>query len=191
MTQPHDATSFLMGGSVPSAKFDSVGVTVGGRITETPAVQQQRDFTTQELKVWEDGSPQMQLVVTIATDLRDPADPDDDGSRRLYIKGQLKQAVAAAVRKAGAKSLEIGGVLTVTYTGDGVPSRKGINPPKQYAAEYSPAAAGVLHTPDPTPAGMSGDGFTPPTAPALPAGLAGLSPEALQALAQLQAKQSA
>jgi hypothetical protein len=146
------AADFLMGGSVPSAKFPTLGATISGRITTEPTVEQQRDYTTGEPKFWDDGKPQMQMVVTLATTDRDPAVQDDDGTRRLYVKGQLKNAVAQAVRAAGARGLEVGGVLTVKYIRDGERKNPRFNAPKEYAAQYVPAAAAELHTPDPGPA---------------------------------------
>lgn len=143
------ADDFLLGGSVPSAKFPIVGTTVTGRITERPTVEQQRDYTTGELKFWDDGKPQMQLVVTIATDLRDPEVQDDDGTRRIYIKGQMKNAVAQAVRASGARGLEVGGVLAVTYSGDGEKKNAKFNAPKNFTAVYTAAAAAELNTPEP------------------------------------------
>ncbi|GEM_PF-4196668 len=165
-TQPQvpSADDFLMGGGVPSAKFPAIGATVTGRITERPTVEQQRDYTTGELKFWDDGKAQMQLVVTLATSERDPANPEDDGARRLYVKGQLKNAVAQAVRAAGARGLEDGGTLTVTYSHDGVAKNPRFNAPKNFTVQYVPAAIAELHTPEPghAPAPHPGYAAVPP-----------------------------
>lgn len=150
--QAPSADDFLMGGGgAPTAKFPTgaYGTTVGGRVTERPTVEQQRDIKTGDKKFWSDGNPMMQLVVTVQTDQRDPAIEDDDGRRRLFVKGQLKNAIADAVRLAGAKGLEVGGGLAVTYTHDGTASGPGMSPPKQYTASYTAAATAALHTPDP------------------------------------------
>jgi hypothetical protein len=144
--QTPDANAFLLGGGgAPSAAFPTPGTKVGGTITETPTVQQQRDLDGKP-KFWDDGNPQMHLVVTIQTEQRDPSNPDDDGKRRLFVKGQLKNAVADAVRAAGAPGLQVGGTLDVAYTHDGVPSQRGYSAPKQYKARYTPAAANFLHS---------------------------------------------
>lgn len=136
------ADQFLMGGGVLSAKFERIGDTVRGKITEEPEVRQQTDLNTGDLKFWPDGRPQNQLVVTIQTDLRE--DGDDDGKRRIYVKGKsMTESLRDAVRQAGAKGLEVGGTLAVKYVGDGEPTKKGFNPPKQYAAQYErPVARG-------------------------------------------------
>ncbi|MFV8127493.1 hypothetical protein [Streptomyces syringium] len=164
------ANDFLMGGGgAPSAKFPAPGTSFSGPITEQPVVEQQRDFQSGNPKFWDGGEPMLQLVVTIQTDLRDPAVQDDNGKRRLYVKGQLKSAVQDAVRSSGARGLEVGGRLTVTYTHDGTASKPGFTPPKQFRAEYTPAAQAVLAAPDPAPAGVNtttGEITAPAPAPA-------------------------
>ncbi|WP_112469440.1 hypothetical protein [Streptomyces triticisoli] len=170
------ADDFLMGGSIPSAKFPTIGTTIGGQITTQPTVEQQRDYTTGEPKFWDDGKPQMQMVVTLATSDRDPAVQDDDGTRRLYVKGQLKNAIAQAVRAAGARGLEVGGRLAVTYVRDGERKNPRFNAPKEFTAQYVPAANVALHTPDPAPAAQAAPQYqAPPPAPAA-AAPAGVNP---------------
>jgi hypothetical protein len=183
--QQPSADDFLMGGSVPSAKFPAIGTTLTGRITSPPTVEQQRDYTTGEPKFWDDGKAQMQMVVTLATSERDHAVQDDDGTRRLYVKGQLKNAVAQAVRASGARGLEVGGTLTVTYTRDGERKNPRFNAPKEYTAQYLPAAAAELHTPDPGPAyGAVPPGVNPVTGEIGGPPPAGLSPQQYAAAAQ-------
>ncbi|MFJ8995556.1 hypothetical protein ACIRQH_34770 [Streptomyces sp. NPDC102279] len=172
-SQVPSADDFLLGGSVPSAKFPTLGASVSGRITERPTVEQQTDFTTGELKFWDDGKPQLQLVVTLATEQRDPENAEDDGTRRVYVKGQMKNAVAQAVRSAGARGLEVGGTLTVTYSADGVAKNPRFNAPKNFTAQYIPAATNTLHTPDPTPGQPPVQQQYAPPATAIP----GLTPQ--------------
>lgn len=136
-----DANSFLMAGGAKSAKFEAAGDAIKG-IVEAADVTQQTDLTTGVPKTWDNGDPMMQLVVTIQTDLDDG--DDDDGKRKLYLKGSKADsslgAVKAAIREAGAKGIEIGGELVVQYTGDGEPTKRGFNPPKLYRAKYTPPA---------------------------------------------------
>ncbi|MYX16881.1 hypothetical protein GTY67_26390 [Streptomyces sp. SID8374] len=191
--QVPSADDFLMGGGgAPSAKFPTPGTVLSGRITERPTVEQQRDIKDGSKKFWGDGNPMMQLVVTVQTDERDPQNEEDDGRRRLFVKGQLKNAIADAVRTAGARGLEVGGTLTVTYTHDGTATQRGFSPPKQYTAQYVAAAANALHTPDPGTAAPqqqytappAAQQYTPPApapAAAPPAAIPGLTPEQLQA----------
>jgi hypothetical protein len=185
--QAPSADDFLMGGGVPSAKFPTIGHTVSGRITEKPTVEQQRNYEDDKLKFWDDGKPMMQLVVTLATNERDPENPEDDGARRLYVKGYMKNAVASAVRAAGARGLEVGGILTVTYSGDGEKKNTKFNAPKLFTAQYVPAAAAELHTPDPGTAQQAVPQVqqhavpAPTPAPQAVPSVPGLTPEQLQA----------
>jgi hypothetical protein len=155
MTNTADAVNdFLMGGGgAPSAKFEAIGRTYKGTIVQSE-VRQQTDMKTGELLTWNDGNPKMQAVVTIQTDEHDPTIEDDDGQRRLFIKGQMQQAVRDAVRTAGAARLEVGGMLAVQYASDGQATQRGFNPPKQYVAQYRPPAIGVNDL-------IDGNGHTP------------------------------
>jgi hypothetical protein len=150
MTTSLPTAESFFSSSAASAKFAYPGDTITGRITVVPQVQQQKDFTTGESKFWPDGKPMVQLQVTLATDQRDPDLADDDGTRSVYVKGKMQMAVGEAVRKSGAKYLEPGGLLTITYTGDGEQKQRGMNPPKLYSAVYAPptvqAAAAFLGT---------------------------------------------
>lgn len=187
MSNNISANQFLLG-SGKSASFKEIGRTVSGVITEEPEVVQQRDFDSGELAYWdkEHQEPKLQLVITLATQERDSQDPHDDGERRLFVaSSNMRKAIAAAVRAAGRNGLAVGGVLSVTYTGDGVKTGKG-NPPKEYAAQYVPPTGEVdvetgQAVPAPAPAAAP--------APAPAAALAGLTPEALQALQALMGNQ--
>lgn len=172
--------SFLAGGGPASAKFPNVGDAVEGTIKTEPTVEQQRDIETGELLTWQDGNPRQQLVITIQTDQRDPGDEDDDGVRRLFVKGNMRKALQEAVIKAGRKQLDIGGKIAVAYTGDGEKKNKAYSAPKLYKAVYVPpngteAAATFLGTAAETPAAQA----------AAPADASGLSAEAREALKQL------
>ncbi|PRX95600.1 hypothetical protein [Allonocardiopsis opalescens] len=195
------ADDFLMGGGIPSAKFPTVGTTVSGAITMTPEVQQQRDLKTGALKTWDDGKPMQQLKVVLATSERDPEDPHDDGQRAVYVKGKMLAATRQAIRSAGAKGLEVGGVLSVTYTGDGEVPGRGMNPPKFYSVAYTPPAAAsaadllAVGTPAAPPAAPAPQA-APAPAPAAPVAqaapdLSALTPEQIQQLLAAQAQQQA
>lgn len=152
-----DPNSLLMGGST-SAKFDTHGATIAGRVTEYFS-EQDRDMDSGAPKTWDDGTPKMLLVITVQTDQGNPVD-GDDGSRRLYVRGQMLKAIRDAVRRAGARGIDIGGTLSVTYTGDGEPTKRGWTPPKLYAATYtapSVAAANDLLNAAPAPAAAAAE----------------------------------
>lgn len=133
-----DPNDFLMGGGgAPSAKFKTIGDTHRGVITGLQ-VRQQLDFATKKPKFWDDGNPQMQLEVTIATEERDATIDNDDGKRRIFVKGQMLAAVRDAVRKVGESGLREGGTFVVRYIAD-KPSGLG-NDAKQFEAAYKPPA---------------------------------------------------
>jgi hypothetical protein len=132
------ANEFLMGSGAASAKFETIGTVVTGTIVKEPVVQQQTDITTGEPKYWSDGKPREQLQVVLATQQRDPNDPSDDGHRALYVRGELTKAVRAAIRASGAKGIEVGGTMTVTYTGNGQPPKPGFSGAKLFDVTYAP-----------------------------------------------------
>lgn len=143
-TAAAEIESFFAGG-VPAAKFadGQYGTVIGGEITTEPRMQQQRDYTTGDPITYPDGNPAMQMVVTVQTGLRDPAIDGDTGERAFYIRGQLRQAVGEALRKAGAKAPQNGGTLQVKYLRDEPVTLKNGrpgNPQKIYAAKYEPPA---------------------------------------------------
>jgi hypothetical protein len=140
-----ETNDFLFGGGGKAAKFDSIGDTVEGTITDAQ-ITQQTDMETNQPLTWPDGSPRMQLVVTLQTTER--IDDNDDGIRRIYAKGgryevaegtgtSLKDAIADAVRKADARSLDEGGTLKVGHTGIGKKTNRGFSAPKLYRAVYT------------------------------------------------------
>lgn len=155
-----DANELLLSSGVRSASFSKIGDSVSGVILAKPEVQQQRDFTTGEPKVYSDGNPRLQIRVVLSTEQRDPEDPDDNGERAVYIKGAMQKAVAAAVRKAGATGLQVGGKLAIKYTGDGVPAQRGLNPPKLFAARYEAPADVPVPVAEPEPARGGGGPLT-------------------------------
>lgn len=135
-----DPNALLMGGG-KSFSFDTIGAKVSGTVIEATAAQQV-DMDTEQPAFWPDGKPKMQVIVTLQTDLDEEV--GDDGQRRVYLKGSKPTsslgAVKAAIKAAGASGIEVGGKLQIAYTGDGEPTKKGWNAPKQYAAKYEAPA---------------------------------------------------
>lgn len=180
MSQPQNANDILMGGGSPALKFETVGTSYTGTVVAEPTAVQQKDFRTQQPETWQDGSPKMQVLVQISTNLRDPEKPEDDGTRTLYVKGkELTNAVRAAVRASGANGIHAGGILTIQYVGDGQ-AQAGLNPPKLYAATYQAPAvsfAGVGQPATAAPASQPQVQQTiaapaqPATGPACPPGI--------------------
>lgn len=140
--------SFDIGGAEGNAfSFERIGDSVTGKILTLEEVQQ-TDMETGEPAFWNGNvnQPKMMYRVTLQTELRN--DDSDDGKRSVYLRGSRKPesksslaAVLSAVRQAtGGTALDPGASLTLTYSGDGVPSKRGYNAPKQYEARYQPAA---------------------------------------------------
>ena len=130
-----DVNDILMGGGgAPTAKFPTIGTVHKGTIVDS-TTSQQTDID-QNPKFWPNGDKMMQAIITIQTDERDPDIDDDDGKRRLFVKGQMQTAVREAVKAAGCKGIAHGGTLAVQYSGDGTPSKPGLSAPKQYTAAY-------------------------------------------------------
>ncbi|MFJ9413077.1 hypothetical protein ACIRPT_02785 [Streptomyces sp. NPDC101227] len=159
-----DPSDWLMGGGTKSASFNGPPpITWSGAITTEPVLVQKRDFDTNEPLFWPDGRPKQMLQVNIQTEERDPQDPEDEGVRALYLEYRKANAVRDAVRAAGTRKLEVGGVLALTYTGDDLAAKKGRGmPPKNYSASYT--------APDPLAQTAPGDiGAWAAAAPAAPA----------------------
>jgi hypothetical protein len=139
--------NFLNSGGAPAAKFPNIGSVVKGTVEEA-SVAQQTDFATGAPLTWDDGSPRMQLVITLATEERDPSIDNDTGKRRVFVKGQMLTAVKEAIRQAGAKSIEVGDTLAIQYKSDGEPPKAGFHAPKIYAAQYKVGAASSVSVED-------------------------------------------
>lgn len=184
--------SLDLGGGGSAFPFNTVGDSVTGTILDMEEVQQ-TDMETGAPAVWDNGQPKVMYRIDLATVLKD--DAFDDGKRSVYLRGSRKSekqtslsAVLDAVRVAGGGSkLEKGATLTLTFSGEGVPSKRGWNAPKLYTATYVPPAKTVDLNPAPA-------ATAPQQAPKAPAGLpagfdpANLSPEALAAIMALQGK---
>lgn len=145
-----DINEFLMGGSGKAFEFGAIGDTVTGVITDMKK-RQQTDFQTGAPAFWANGEPKMMLMVTLQTDLQE--DENDEGFRNVYLRGgnftALKGkgtaslvAVKEAVRKSG-KPIEVGGTLTLQFSGEGPAPAKGMNPAKLYLASYVPPSYAV------------------------------------------------
>lgn len=129
----------LLAGGGKSFKFENPGDTVTG-VVKAVQVRQARDFDTGKPSFWDDGQPQEQIAISLATDMRDPADPQDDGERNIYIKGwggQL-QAFRAAVKTGGKPAP--GDTFTASFTRFGAKPDRGF-PPKEFIYQVVKASA--------------------------------------------------
>jgi hypothetical protein len=129
-----DPNDLLGSVTVPSISFKDakVGTSFTGTITDLQTVQV-RDFATGDPKFWDDGKPQLQIQVTLATDLRDPALEDDNGERRVYLFGQKLSAAREALKTSGMQKFELGSKFTITLSGTKPAKTKGFNDVKLYS----------------------------------------------------------
>ena len=137
-----------------SWKFANPGDTHTGTITEVSDARQASEFGSNEPAYWdrEKTRPKMQVAVTLDTTERDPQDANDTGKRTLWVvedgrSGSILSAIRQAVHQAGAGTIDIGGQLTVTFSGFDPNSKNPANPRKIYSASYvPPAPAGGMFT---------------------------------------------
>lgn len=137
-----------------SWKFTNPGDTHTGTITEVSDARQATEYGSNELAYWdkERTRPKMQVAVTLDTAERDPQDANDTGKRTLWVvedgrSGSILSAIRQAVHQAGAGTIDIGGQLTVAFSGFDPNSKNPANPRKIYAASYvPPAPAGGMFT---------------------------------------------
>ncbi len=118
----------------PIFKFNNPGDRIGGVIVEEPRTFPLTEYGSREPKVGKDGKPVMQILLTLATEVT--ADENHDGKWRVYIdKPLMKSAVIRALKAAGAPTLEVGGEVTVTFTG--LRDTRGGGTAKDFTAEYT------------------------------------------------------
>lgn len=167
-----------------SWKFTNPGDTHTGTITEVSDARQATEFGSNEPAYWdrEKTRPKMQVAVTLDTAERDPQDANDTGKRTLWVvedgrSGSILSAIRQAVHQVGAGTIDIGGQLTVAFSGFDPNSKNPANPRKIYAASYvPPAPAGGMFTnqapaqPAPAPAAPAAPAqpVAPAAAPAQP-----------------------
>jgi hypothetical protein len=190
MTSPQD---FLMGRGGASARWPQIGSTVTGTIAREPDLRQQTEYVKgggQGAPKFFKGTsdPMMQLVVQLQTAERDAAIGQDNGMRNVYVKGkQLTAAVRGAVQAAGAPGLEVGGTLSITWTGGGPRYLNDPDAPaKEWAAQYtrptSAAANAFLADEQAAPAAPTQPAYAAPAAPLPPLPTpAAATPEAIPA----------
>ncbi|WP_280431569.1 hypothetical protein [Nocardia brasiliensis] len=116
-------------------RHDEPGTAVSGLVL-AQQLTNQLDPKTKKPKTARNGRPLQQLEVTILTSLQ--VDPDDDGRRLLFVKGNMQKAIKAAVLASGDSDFRNGARLCLTFTGLGAAFSADYSPPKQFAARYEP-----------------------------------------------------
>lgn len=156
-----DALNYLLSSGAPSISFadkSMKGKWVVGTVVSMELTQQ-TEFGSDTLKWYDEAKtrPMMQVVFTLQTDERNPADENDDGMRRLFAKGNMVGAIKHAIKKSGYAGDVTGGKLGICWTGEGE-AKKGMAPPKLYAAKFAPPeATAVLDQAEPEPPMVDGE----------------------------------
>lgn len=147
----NDVNAFLFEGGAKSFQWGETPGTVCRGTIESAELRQQTSLDDNKPLTWDDGRPRMQLVITLQTAERDS--DDDTGLRSIYAKGgryeiaegegqSMRDAIAQAVKDAGATSIDPGDELAVGFTGRGK-AKRGYTAPKLYAASFRKATASV------------------------------------------------
>lgn len=123
--------------------FPNPGDSVSGTIVAVHPPEQATDPSTQAPAFDRNGKPKMQVRIDLETTQRDPEDPDDDGSRTLYVRGWMRGTIADALKEVGETEPKPGGVLTVTFTHQEKPTSPGLSGIKKFSAVYKPPPSGV------------------------------------------------
>lgn len=145
--------SFFAGGGGKSVswKDKALGTSVTGTIKTVHRPQPRTDPVTNEPVINKaTGQPKMQVRIDLATAERDPSDPEDDGSRGLYVQGWMQGAIGDALRKAGVQGgPQVGGQLTVQLVERTPNDNPALAPINKFAAWYVPPspAAGFFGAP--------------------------------------------
>ena len=147
----NDVNSFLFEGGAKSFQWGERPGTVCRGVIESAELRQQTSLEDNKLLTWDDGRPRMMLVITLQT--TDREDDSDTGLRAIYAKGgrfevaegegtSMRDAIAQAVKDAGASSIDPGDELAVGFTGVGK-AKRGYTAPKLYTASFKKATASV------------------------------------------------
>jgi hypothetical protein len=126
----------LLGSAVPAFSFAEKGAKLDGIVVGSK-VAPQLDMQG-ATRTFDNGDIRKQLILTVQTSLAE--DDDDDGQRRLFVKGSMVKQFRAAMARAGVRGPRPGGEISVAYTSDGKATQKGLNPPKVYTITYAPPA---------------------------------------------------
>ena len=129
----------------------AMGDKISGTVVSFKRVQQ-TGFDDGKPLTWDDGTPRMQSVVELQTDL---GDEDDDGIRSIWLKGGKKfepaegtgtsgeEALVAAVKEAGSTTIDEGAKLIIVCSGIAKKTNPRFQPAKLYTMKYEPPKQSV------------------------------------------------
>lgn len=126
---------FTQGGKgLPSVDVKEIGDVCGGIVFKMELLEERDDDNKVKLNEW--GKPKPLLVTWVITTLRDPMNPDDDGARRIWWKGNALWELKNFLRENGHGSPQFGGSVFKKLTGKKPSGRP--QPMKLHAAKYTP-----------------------------------------------------
>lgn len=165
------AQSLLMSsGGYPSLDFGKIPpCTKGGRVVNGPIEYNVREYDARNpgkgpLRTDEAGQPIKAVYIDLQTTERDPQNPRDTGIRRVYAeKWRMRDAIRDAILAVGARGLEHGADLWITFTGH--EAGEGAQPAQTWSAVYVPPASAALMSSQPA-APAPAPAYVPPAAPA-------------------------
>lgn len=126
-----DSMADLLGALPPAFPFPEIGDTCAGTVLDMVRGTQ-RDMEG-NARTFDNGDERKQVIAWVQTDEHD--DDDDDGVRRLFIKGAMTKAFRTAAREARVRVVQIGDQIRVTYTHDAEPKKAGLSGAKQFTVE--------------------------------------------------------
>lgn len=139
-------SSFMGGDSLPACKFDALGVTHGGRVTKISEKNDTKPDGT--VKTWANGDAMRVWVFEL------------DGTRSLWVRGNMVTAIRDAVKAAGL-STPIGAYIEVQHHELGTPKpgqspaklfrARVLQPGQQPTVQAAPVAPPVAHVTQPLP----------------------------------------
>lgn len=115
-------------------KDSKIGDTITGAVVGVQT-RQARDIQTRQPRVWENGDPVLQVVVSIQTD--EKTDENDDGVRAVFIKfwGAQRQALLDALKDANLSDVPLGSTFTASFVGTEKSNNRAFSDTKLF--EYS------------------------------------------------------
>ena len=116
-------------GGAPAWKAEKVGDDVALRIGGA-RMTNQTELGTGKVKMWDDGSPMKQLVLS---GISEPSGEEI----RVFAKSNMYKAVRDAIRASNAK-LAVGGLMKIRMVGSEPSKTPGYSPTKLFEAKYEP-----------------------------------------------------
>jgi len=134
-------------GGAAAFSFENIGDTCKGKIVRAET-KQQTDMNTGQPKTFSDGSPMMQVVVTVELEDGDESALYFKGGKYEVAEGKGQSALDALRAALDGQQLEIGGTLALQFSGLGKKKNAGWSSPKLYTCQYQPPTKAIADETD-------------------------------------------